>query len=106
LSTVNKPTIAHLLLGFSCQETSLDVSANGPFARSPSLFHSIAQLAADFPQIEDGNFLHWLVQLKTSALQVLQILWKAPLSSIYTMTELRANEFLFVQFSDQVAVDR
>ena len=106
LSTVNRPNIAHLLLGFSCQESSLDVHSSGSFARSTSLFHSLAQLAADLPQIEDGNFLSWLVHLKKSAIQILQILWKAPLSSIYTMTELRANEYLFIQFVDQIVVDR
>jgi nuclear pore complex protein Nup205 len=105
LSTPNRPNISHLLLGFSCQGTSLDVNSSGSFARSISLFHSLAQLATDLPQIEDGNFLPWLVHLKTSAIQILQILWKAPLSSIYTMTELRANEYLFVQFVDQVVVD-
>jgi nuclear pore complex protein Nup205 len=102
----NRPTVAHLLLGFSVNGDTIDVTPSSPFAEDMSLFHSILKILFEYPNGEDNNsFLAWLMHLKHSGLQLLEKLWRSPLSSVYTMTELRIHEFLFVQFVRQVIVD-
>ncbi|KAI9758701.1 MAG: hypothetical protein M4579_002876 [Chaenotheca gracillima] len=91
----NRPTVAHLLLGFECKGHSIEIDSGGLFARNLSLFHTIVQLVADYPDGEDGNFISWMLDIKQAAFELLQKLWKSPLSSIYTMTELRTIDFLF-----------
>ncbi|KAH0547601.1 hypothetical protein FGG08_000326 [Glutinoglossum americanum] len=101
-----KPTVAHLLLGFSVTGDTIDVAHGGPFAKDMALFHSILKILYEYPDGEiDGNFLAWLMHLKQAGLQLLEKLWKSPLSSVYTMTELRVHEFLFVQFVRQTIVN-
>jgi nuclear pore complex protein Nup205 len=95
-----QPTIAHLLLGFECNNNVLDVDINGPFNNGISLFHAILWMVLDIPLIEEtGLVSSWLVTLKYKGLQVLQQLWQTPLSSTLTMVELRASQALFVMFS-------
>ncbi|KAI9827753.1 MAG: hypothetical protein M1832_004242 [Thelocarpon impressellum] len=103
-SLPNQPTVAHLLLGFSCTDDSIDVSPNGPFARDLSLFHSLLRIVAEYPDGMEDTIEGWLVHVKQAALHVLWQLWRAPLSAVYTMTELRAHDFLFVLFVRQPAV--
>ncbi|KAI9775555.1 MAG: hypothetical protein M1839_001033 [Geoglossum umbratile] len=102
----NRPTVAHLLLGFSVNGDAIDVTPGSPFAKDIALFHSILKILFEYPDGEDNNsFLAWLMHIKQGGLQLLEKLWKSPLSSVYTMTELRIHEFLFVQFVRQVVVD-
>ncbi|KAF2762610.1 nuclear pore complex subunit [Pseudovirgaria hyperparasitica] len=91
----SRPCLAHLLLGFSTSENQLIISDEGLFARGDSLFHAIVQIATYYPDEEQDSFLSWLTGLKRSCFEVLQRLWRSPLSSSITMSELRANNFLY-----------
>lgn len=104
-TTSHQPTIAHLLLGFSCQGSMIEVVPDGLFANSRSLFHAVLQIALFFQDENTDSFLGWMLRLRCSAIGVLGKLWKAPLSSVYTLTELRSHDYLFNQFVQQSVVN-
>lgn len=92
----NKPTIAHLLLGFGCQANSLSVPPNSAFESQTSLFHSIVQLLIEAPSgDEELGMRRWLVELRYKAMRVLHLLWSSPLSAPIVLEELRQNDFVF-----------
>lgn len=94
-----QPTIAHLLLGFRCDNDSLSVEADGSFSRSVSLFHSILNMVLSYPVSQDGpGMSSWLVSLSYKGLQVLRELWSSPVSSLITMAEMQANDAFFLLF--------
>jgi len=101
----NQPTIAHSLLGFSCHGSNIDVDADGLFAKNISLFHATARVVMEYPDAEEAVFLAWLMRIKQKSFQILRNLWISPISATYTMTELRANDFLSVMFLKQLVVD-
>ncbi|KAI9678670.1 MAG: hypothetical protein M1817_005727 [Caeruleum heppii] len=103
-SQPDQPTIAHLLLGFSCRDNIIEVLADTPFANDDSLFHTHLAIILGYPNGTDGILQGWLLQLKKTALSVMRRLWSSPLSSGYTMTELRAHEFLFQLCRIQVII--
>ncbi|KAF7593334.1 hypothetical protein BBP40_011623 [Aspergillus hancockii] len=90
----DRPTIAHLLLGFSSVGAMLDVSSEGLFANGMSLLHAIITFLQNYPEQVDGNILSWMVHLRRMAFEVLKHLWSSKLSSYFTITEMRANRFL------------
>ena len=96
-----RPTLAHALLGFSCTATSLDIETGGLFAKGSSLFHAILQMVVNYPDGEGELMQSWALGLKAKGMQVLRTLWAAPLTSIFTLTELRTSDFLFVLFLRQ-----
>ncbi|KAI9703133.1 MAG: hypothetical protein M1836_007698 [Candelina mexicana] len=98
-------TIAHLLLGFSCNGNSLEILADSRFAKGLSLFHAILRVLLVYPDEELGDFLGWLTHIKQCAMQVLKQLWSSQLSSVYTMTELREIDFLSAQMLRQKMID-
>ncbi|KAL9079960.1 MAG: hypothetical protein Q9157_001207 [Trypethelium eluteriae] len=93
----NRPTLAHLLLGFSCGNTTLDIPEDGLFIEGTSLFHAVRDLAVAYPVADDVTLLSWRSAIRCGSLDLLKKLWVAPISSIYTLTELRAVDFLFDQ---------
>ena len=97
----NRPTLAHLLLGFSCNNVALDIPENGLFMDGTSVFHAIRDLASLYPTTDDFTFLSWRSSIRCGSLDLLKQLWKASISSVYTLTELRAADFLFIQSSQQ-----
>ena len=97
----NRPTLAHLLLGFSCGNTTLDISEDGLFGEGTSLFHAVRDLAILYPNTDDSTFLSWRSAVRCGSLDLLRKLWTAPISSTYTLTELRAVDFLFAQATQQ-----
>lgn len=97
----DRPTVAHLLLGFTTVGNILDVTPNGLFANQMSLLHAIIQFLQDYPDQLDGSILPWMVHLKRLALEVLKRLWSSRLSSYFTLSEMRSNRFLFSAFSSQ-----
>ncbi|KAF2835397.1 nuclear pore complex subunit Nup192 [Patellaria atrata CBS 101060] len=99
-----KPTLAHLLLGFVCNSTTIDIADDSLFASGTSLFHSVLKLTLEYPQSDIRSFRPWMTTIRRYCIQILQKLWSSPLSSIYTLTELRSNEYLFVQFVNQITV--
>ncbi|KAI9842542.1 MAG: hypothetical protein M1837_007055 [Sclerophora amabilis] len=104
-TTPNQPSVAHLLLGFTCRGHMVEISSGGLFSKGVSLFHSILELVTEYPSGEDGNNIKWMFDIKLAALEVLKKLWKSPLTSVYTMTELRANDFLFDRIIKQPLLD-
>jgi nuclear pore complex protein Nup205 len=91
----NKPTVAHVLLGFKCGVDSLSVEANGAFESRTSLFHGLLRVLLETPSGDPQGIRQWLISLKTKSMRVLQILWSSPLSASIVMSDLRENEFLF-----------
>ena len=100
----DRPCLAHSLLGFSCVGSVLDIAPDGLFTRGVSLFHSILQLIIEYP---DGSYgmQSWTLSLRQKALQILSSLWSSPLTSIFTLAELRTKDFLFALLLKQVALD-
>ncbi len=94
-TTPKEPTIAHLLLGFTCGVDSLSVDNTGSFVTRTSLFHSLVRLLFEVPSADDQGMRHWLIALKSRVMRILHILWTSPLSSQLVINELRDNEFLF-----------
>ena len=98
------PTIAHVLLGFVCDGDNIDVDANGLFAKGMSLFHAIMRMVMEYPDVQGANVPAWLMRIRQKGFRILETLWTPPLSVTYTMTELRANDFLSVMFLRQFVV--
>ncbi|KAI0435098.1 nucleoporin Nup186/Nup192/Nup205 [Xylaria sp. FL1042] len=95
-ATPNRPTIAHLLLGFRCSTKTLEIEPGSSFDQRSSLFHSLLPIIIDVPSTnENGYMVQWLVKLKYKAMQIFKILWSSPLSARLVLEELRENDFLF-----------
>ncbi|KAL4930852.1 uncharacterized protein BDV17DRAFT_280479 [Aspergillus undulatus] len=100
----DRPTIAHLLLGFNCVGNILDVSPDGLFANGASLLHAIIGFLQAYPDEWDGAIVPWMLHSKRTAFEVLKHLWSSKLSSFYTLSEMRANGFLLSLFASQPLV--
>jgi len=106
LDTVtDRPTIAHLLLGFACQPHGIDISPAGLFPSHTSLFHAIMRLVVDCPLGDPASVVSWLVTIKNGGLQLLQKLWRAQMSAYLVIPELRVGEFLFVMWIQQPIIN-
>lgn len=101
----DKPTLAHALLGFHCAASTLDIEADGLFARGSSLFHAVLQIIIDYPDGIEGNMQSWSLSLRQKSLQVLSSLWRSPLTSVFTLTELRTSDFFFALFLKQTRIE-
>ncbi|KAI0148496.1 nucleoporin Nup186/Nup192/Nup205 [Xylariaceae sp. FL1272] len=91
----DRPTIAHLLLGFHCSTNALEIEPESAFDERSALFHLLLQIAVEVPPQEEGNMVAWLVCLKYKAMRILKLLWSSPLSAAIVLEELRENDFLF-----------
>lgn len=91
----NRPTIAHLLLGFQCGVESLNLDANGAFANRTSLFHGLMRLLLETPAGDAQGMRQWLITLKCRSMRVLRMLWSSPLTAPFVIDEMRDNEVLF-----------
>ncbi|KAL8900187.1 MAG: hypothetical protein Q9207_005813 [Kuettlingeria erythrocarpa] len=100
-SLPDRPNLAHAILGFTCTGTTLTIQVDGAFAKRTSLFHSLIQLAADYPDGLENAVESWSSSIRHKAMQVLSILQASPLTSAITMAELRAVDFLFAIFLKQ-----
>ena len=103
-SITDRPTVAHLLLGFSCVGTILDVSSDGLFANQMSLLHALMVFLKSYPEMLDGSIVSWVVHLKRVALEVLKHLWSSKLASFYTLGEMHAQAFLRDMFAEQLII--
>lgn len=92
-----RPTIAHILLGFSCGSTTVRIADDSLWADGNSLFHAILVLAVNYPDNDGDTFSSWMSAVKTRCWEVLQRLWRSPLTSALVMEELRTNELLFIE---------
>lgn len=92
----DRPTIAHLLLGFRCEMDSLAIDPRGAFDAQSSLFHGLLNIFLDVPYAdEEKGMRQWLIALKYKVLRILKVLWNSSLSSALVMQELRDTKFLF-----------
>ncbi|KAI1369047.1 nucleoporin Nup186/Nup192/Nup205 [Xylaria arbuscula] len=92
----NRPTIAHLLLGFRCLSHSLEIEPGSAFDQRSALFHSLLPIIVELPaHNEDGFMVQWLVALKYKVMRIFKLLWSSSLSSSLVLEELRENDFLF-----------
>lgn len=91
----DRPTIAHLLLGFHCSANTLDVEPGSSFDQRSALFHSLLPIVVEVSTMEEGVMKQWLVGLKYKVMRILKFLWSSPLSSSLVLGELRENDFLF-----------
>lgn len=105
LSSSNRPTLAHLLLGFSCEPFTLDVKETGLFASGDSLFHAIIRLLLDCYRQEKHGFIPWISTMKQLCFDILQKLWRSPLSTDFVTKELRVNQFLPLIAQYQISLD-
>jgi nuclear pore complex protein Nup205 len=100
-----RPSLAHLLLGFQCGSSTVEVNFGGSFSRKASLFHAILSLVVEYPVGDEGSGISsWLMSIKYKAFQVLKYLWKSPLSSESVMKELRSSDFMINMFAKETLV--
>jgi nuclear pore complex protein Nup205 len=99
------PTMAHLLLGFSCLGNSLDVPGGDSFENNMSLLHAIIDCVQNFPDGSGGVILYWTIHMKRLSFQVLQHLWASKLSAALVLPELIADRLLANLFIAQRLVD-
>ncbi|KAJ5101855.1 hypothetical protein NUU61_004077 [Penicillium alfredii] len=100
----DRPTVAHLLLGFGCVGNMLDVSSEGLLANQMSLLHAIIGFLQTYPDDLDGSITSWMVHLKRMAFEVLRHLWSSKLATYFTLGEMRAQGFLLNMFAVQPIV--
>ncbi|KAL1900179.1 hypothetical protein Sste5346_002489 [Sporothrix stenoceras] len=92
----DRPTIAHLLLGFKCGVDSLSVESGGSFDNRTSLFHNLLRVLLEAPFGDDSmGMRHWLIMLKHKVMRIFQVLWRSSLSSAIVLADLRENDFAF-----------
>ncbi|KAL8942978.1 MAG: hypothetical protein Q9216_001334 [Gyalolechia sp. 2 TL-2023] len=103
-SLPDRPNLAHAILGFKCTGATLTVEPEGAFAKRTSLFHSIVQLAAEYPDGLEAQIESWSSSIRQKAMRILSTLRASPLTSVLTMGELRAADFLFAMFLRQSVI--
>ena len=96
-----KPSLAHALLGFTCNGTSVNVLPDSLFANGASLFHAVVHIAQDYPDGDELGVRSWAIAQKVKSMEVLSILWSSPLTSAIVLSELRSAQFLFSLFLSQ-----
>ncbi|QIW94678.1 hypothetical protein AMS68_000196 [Peltaster fructicola] len=94
LSNPERPSIAHALLGFQCNATSVAVAPGTLFAEGKSLFHHIAEAAISLPPDFAGNHLPWLQTLRGGCVKLLTVLASASLTGNIVLDELRSMDYL------------
>ena len=106
-TVVNRPAVAHLLLGFACSAHSVYIDDKSLFGTEQSLFDSLAAFTSVFPEKDDLTYLPVFLNIRNKAVQVLRCLWRSPLSSSVVLTELRnpAYDYFFTQALRQEAID-
>jgi len=105
-AVADRPTIAHLLLGFECQPHGIDISPEGLFPTNSSLFHAIMRLAVDCPFGDPVSFLSWMTSVKSQSLQLLHKLWRSQMSAYLVIPELRDGDLLLALWLQQPIVDQ
>lgn len=100
----DRPTVAHLLLGFTCVGNILDLSSEGLFANRMSLLHAIIGFLQSYPDQWEESITSWTVHLKRMAFEVLKHLWSSKLATYFTLGEMRAQGFLMNMFAGQTIV--
>jgi nuclear pore complex protein Nup205 len=92
-----KPTIAHILLGFTCDSTTVSIAEDSIWNEKRSLFHAILVLGVKYPDIDGETFSSWRSEIKSRCWDIMQKLWRSSLTSSFVMNELRDEELIFVE---------
>ncbi|KAL8949940.1 MAG: hypothetical protein Q9222_003989 [Ikaeria aurantiellina] len=100
----DRPNLAHAILGFACSGTTISIEPDSAFARRASLFHSIVQFVAEYPDGLDDTLQLWASSLRQKAMRILSALQQSPLTFALTMAELQAADFLFAMFLRQMVI--
>lgn len=98
------PNIAHLLLGFDRIGERLVLSDS--IDEGTSVFNTVADLIQSYPGGEAGDFISWLLHIRTVALHVLRDLWTSRLSSEIVLGQLRRIQFLQMQYIQQAVISQ
>ncbi|KXJ94256.1 nucleoporin Nup186/Nup192/Nup205 [Microdochium bolleyi] len=102
-----RPTIAHLLLGFHCDANSLSIEPGSSFDGRTSFFHALLPLLLELPsRDESGTSQQWIVNLKYKVMRLFKILWTSNLSAALVLSELRENDFLLHLMLDGIIVQQ
>ena len=91
--SAGRPSIAHHLLGFTCQVRAVDIEPGSAFSQGQSLFHGIARAIVETPTILATSNVSWLLAIKRGCLDVIARLSRSPLTSPIVLPDLRAMEF-------------
>lgn len=91
----NKPSISHALLGFDCYSSEQGIIPSEQFAEGEALFQGIARLSLTYPGTATAACFSWVETIKTSCLEILQSLWRSPLTSTWIMSELHSADFIY-----------
>lgn len=100
-----RPTIAHILLGLSCENNAVMVAPGSLFEDESSLFHAILRLAYGYPAEDAGNHIAWMSLIKTKCWEILQRLWRSPLTSAIVMEQMRNFDMLFEESLHMQVID-
>ena len=92
-TSAGRPSLAHHLLGFTCQVRAVDIEPGSAFSQGQSLFHSIARTVVETPTILATSNVSWLLAVKRGSLEVVARIARSPLTSSIVLPELRAMEF-------------
>ncbi|KAF3910796.1 hypothetical protein ABW20_dc0102808 [Dactylellina cionopaga] len=106
-STPDKPTLAHLILGFSVSDNEISISEEpSGIGSGTSVFHSVLSIANSWEERDEQGsaFDGEMITLKREALTILHFLWKSKLTSSDTLYILRENKFFFAQFSQEAVI--
>lgn len=98
------PNIAHLLLGFDRLGERLALSDS--LDEGTAVFNMITDLIQNYPSDDGGEFLSWLIHIRTAALRVVRHLWTSPLSSEIVLGQLRRLQFLQMQYIQQPIISQ
>ncbi|KAI1484096.1 nucleoporin Nup186/Nup192/Nup205 [Daldinia eschscholtzii] len=91
----DRPTIAHLLLGFRCGANTLEIEPHSLFEERKSLFHALLPVILELPSEYEGSMRSWFINLKYKVMRIFRALWSSPLSASIVLDELREHDFLF-----------
>ncbi|KAJ6144854.1 hypothetical protein N7470_008749 [Penicillium chermesinum] len=100
----DRPTVAHLLLGFGCVGNVLDVPPQGLMANGRSLLQATIDFLQAWPVELNGSVVSWAIHLQRIAFSVLRHLWSSKLASYYTLAEMRSRLFLVNMLSRELIV--
>ena len=100
-----RPSIAHALLGFTCNGAAVHVEQGSMFRSATSLFHKVLAFAVEYPDGTEGSLMSWNMRVKEKANNVLATLWCSAMTSELVLNELRDLDFLVQRFITQITLD-
>lgn len=96
------PNVAHLLLGFDRLGERLVLSDS--LDEGTAVFNTLTDLIQNYPSDDAGDFMSWLIHIRTITLRVLRHLWTSALSSEIVLGQLRRLQFLQTQYIQQPVI--